>query len=263
MKQIKSNRGFAPIYAHGGYPGGLIGGLAGLTNKKKPPQPPTGGDGDLSEIARYLKAQITGFKPYVAPPGLFTASPILQGGALASGLIGIAGQRTEETPFIPNPSDVNAAFKKVPVGQTMSYMDNFFSGQQNSLGRQLANSGMTGYDTANALAGSMGAAGRSRSDTALQLINQNAGLDRQRSLFDIETDRGVNAAENQQRTNENQKLAMFSGKISEGFGAFSNINNETIQTQQQIEQMNNAKLSGLMNQLFTVKFLDKLYGKTV
>mgnify|MGYP003544512318 FL=1 len=60
--------------------------------------------------------------------------------------------------------------------------------------------------------------------------------------------------------NENQKLAMLTGKTAEGLGALGNINADVFKTKQAVEASNNTKLSSLMNQLFTANYLDKLYA---
>lgn len=215
---------------------------------------------NMSEIAKYLRAQINGLKPMEVPKGLFGSAYALQGGALGAQMAGIAGQDTSEMPFIPNPSDVSAAFQKLPIGTTLDSLDNFFSGQQNSLARALASSGMASYDVANAVAKPIADAARVRSETALNLTRENAALDRQRAGFNMEIDKGVTAAANQENMNQNQKLAMLTAKTAEGMGALGNINSEVFRTRQTVEGLNNAKLSTLMNQLFTANYLDKLYA---
>lgn len=218
------------------------------------------GGSNMSEIAKYLRAQINGLKPMEVPKGLFGSAYALQGGALGAQMAGIAGQDTSEMPFIPNPSDVSAAFQKLPIGTTLDSLDNFFSGQQNSLARALASSGMASYDVANAVAKPIADAARVRSETALNLTRENAALDRQRAGFNMEIDKGVTAAANQENMNQNQKLAMLTAKTAEGMGALGNINSEVFRTKQTVEGLNNAKLSTLMNQLFTANYLDKLYA---
>jgi hypothetical protein len=215
---------------------------------------------NMSEIAAYLRQQIASNKPMEVPKGLFGSAYALQGGALGASLAGIAGQDTSEEPFIPNPSDVSAAFQKLPIGTTLDSLDNFFSGQQQSLTRALSNNGMASYDVANAVAKPMADASKVRSDAALGLIRENNQIDRQRAGFNMEIDKGVTAARNQENMNENQKLAMLSGKTAEGLGALGNINADVFKTKQAVEASNNTKLSSLMNQLFTANYLDKLYA---
>lgn len=217
------------------------------------------GGSDLSEIAKYLRAQMTGFKPLTVPKGMFAGAAIAQAGALGSHLIGIGGQRTSEVPFIPNPTDVNQAFQKTP-GSSLGLLDNFFQGQQSGLARHAASQGADAYTTGNLLSQPMTSAANTRSQAAVGLQNENTAIDRQRGQFNIQVGQGIQQAQNLEGQNENQKLAMLTSKLSEGLGAFNNLNNETFLKKQQVEQMNNAKLSQLMNQLFTVNYLDKLYS---
>lgn len=234
MKKVKSKNRYIPRYENGS---------------------------SFSEIARFLKSQIASFKPEELPKGFAAGSYGLQGAALGSQILGLAGQKTTETPYIANPSDVNAAFQKVPVGTSMDYLDKFFLGQQQSLARHAGAQGASAYDTANILAGQMGNASRARSETAIDLIKQNNEIDRGKAGFAIEEGARVNAAENIQRTNENQKLSLLSGKLAEGAGAFSNLNNQVFMNKQQVDFINNSKMAQLMNQLFTANFYDKLYSK--
>lgn len=229
------------------------------TDKKFIPSYETGSN--FSEIAKYLRSQINSYQPQVMPKGMTTSAYALQAGALGAQMAGLAGQRTEETPFIPNATDVNTAFQKVPLGATLDYTDNFLLAQQNSLGRSLANSGMASYDVANALAGTVANAGRTRSATALDLRYKNNEIDQQRGAFNMKVGEGITAAENLQRSNENQKLAMMTSKTAEGVGAFGNLNKDLFERRQMIEAINSNKMSGLMNQLFTTNFYDSLYSK--
>lgn len=215
----------------------------------------------FSEIARFLKAQMAGLKPVEYPKGLIGGNVALQGGALGAQLIGLAAQDSKVTPYVANPSDVNAAFKKVNIGDTMNYLDNFFGGQTQALARHYASQGLSAYDQSNLLAKPMDQQARTRSSTAIDLINQNAGLDRSKASFNIDQGARINQAENDQLTNENQKLAMLSSKTAEGAGAFANLRNSIFMNNQQVDFINNSKMSQLMNQLLTANFYDQLYKK--
>lgn len=217
---------------------------------------------NLSEISKYIRSQIGSYKPYEIPKGLFGSSYALQGSALGSQILGLAGQREKVLPFTPNPSDTNAAFKPSDIGKNISLLDNFFGGQQRSLTHALGAQGMASYDIANSLAKPIQDQARTRSEAVLGLTGRNEQLARDKAQFNIGIDQGINQAVNQENANKNQKLAMISDKFAQGAGAFGELNNQVFANQQAVEQMNNAKLSSLMNQLFMVNYLDKLYPGT-
>lgn len=215
----------------------------------------------FSEIARFLKSQMASQKPQEYPKGMAAGQTALQFGALGSQLMGIAGQTSLVKPPIANPSDVNAAFEKVPVGTTMNYLDNFFNGQTQALARHYSSQGASAYDVANLIAKPMAENSRVRSSTAIDLINSNKALDRSRAAFNIEQDARITEAENMTAANENQKLAALGGKTAEGAAALGNLQNQIYTGKQQVDLINNSKMAQLMNQLMTANFYDQMYKK--
>jgi hypothetical protein len=217
------------------------------------------GGSPMGEITKYIRAQLDAYKPTPMHENYGRSQYAAQAGALGANILAIAGQRTEEKPFLPNPTDVNTAFQKVPVDKTMNYLDNFFMGQQNAMSEKLGAAGLSGYDVQNNLAPMLAEQGRTRSGAANDLIHKNADIDRRRGEFNIGIDQGVNQSENMQRTYDNQKLAALGSKFGEGMGAFGNIDTQLKTNQQQLELMNNQRLSNLMSMLFTAGALEKMY----
>lgn len=213
----------------------------------------------MGEITKYIRAQLNAYEPTPMHKNYGASQFAAQAGALGANILGIAGQRTEEKPFIPNPSDVNTAFAKVPVDKTMNYLDNFFMGQQNALTEKLGANGLSGYDVSNNLAPLLAEQGRTRSGAATDLIHQNTDIERKRGEFNMGIDQGITQSDNMQRTYENQKLAALGSKFGEGLGAFGNIDTQLKTNQQQLDLMNNQRLSNLMSMLLTSGALEKMY----
>ena len=213
----------------------------------------------MGDITKYLRAQLDAHKPTPMHRNYGASQYAAQGGALGANILAIAGQRTEETPFIPNPTDVNTAFAKVPVDRTMNYLDNFFMGQQNSMAQKMGASGLSGYDVQNTLAPMLAEQGRTRSGAAVDLIHKNADIDRKRGEFNIGIDQGINQSKNLERTFDNQKLAAIGSKFGEGMGAFGNIDTQLRTNEQQLDLMNNQRLSNLMSMLLSAGALEKMY----
>jgi hypothetical protein len=234
MKKIKTNNRYVPSYENGSH---------------------------FGEISKFLRSQMASYKPMEVPKGFAGGSYALQGGALSSQILGLLGQRPEETPYVANPSDVSGAFQKNNIGSNISLLDNFFLGQQQALARSVGSQGGSVYDTANILAKPIGDAARVRSESVLNLVGQNNELDRNKSAFAIEEGNRINQSLNTQRTNENQKIALLGGKLAEGAGAFSNLNNQVFMNKQQVDFINNSKSAQMMNQLLTAKFYESLYKK--
>jgi hypothetical protein len=212
----------------------------------------------LDDIATIIRQQLASYSPVQFPREMIGAAGAGIAGSTGAHMIGLLGQDTKEYPFVPNPTDVAAAFQKVPTDVSNNLMDNFYLRQQRSLTQDLQNSGASAYDVGNILAKPMADASQGRSQAALENLYRNTDMDRNRAIYNIQVAEGVNNARSQEKVNQNMLTAGIAQKTGESLGQFGNLTNTGMERQMQMEALNNAKMASLMNTLFTVNYLKKL-----